>query len=125
MADTDTGEQLVGEPTDGVESGGGNPPPDLDDDLDLAGSTNVDPDPDADDDSQDDAGEQDPETFPREYVKKLRKESAGYRERAQQADTYAQRLHTALVAATGRLADRRHRRTHRTQTAFEVSPRRG
>jgi hypothetical protein len=38
-------------------------------------------------------------------VQQLRKESAGYRERAQQADALAQRLHAALVAATGRLAD--------------------
>ncbi|MCZ0731886.1 hypothetical protein OY187_27920 [Mycolicibacterium iranicum] len=57
-----------------------------------------------DDTTQDGDGDQ-PETFPREYVEKLRKESAGYRERAQQADQLAQRLHTALVAATGRLAD--------------------
>jgi hypothetical protein len=49
--------------------------------------------------------EEQPETFPREYVEKLRKESAGYRERAGQADQLAERLHTALVAATGRLAD--------------------
>lgn len=49
--------------------------------------------------------DQEPETFRREYVEKLRKESAGYRERAQQADQLAERLHTALVAATGRLAD--------------------
>lgn len=47
----------------------------------------------------------DAETFPREYVEKLRKESAGYRERAGQADAIAQRLHASLVAATGRLAD--------------------
>ncbi|GAB4082086.1 hypothetical protein [Modestobacter muralis] len=47
----------------------------------------------------------DPETFPRSYVEQLRQESAGYRTRAQQADTLAQRLHGALVAATGRLAD--------------------
>ncbi|WP_261623293.1 hypothetical protein [Nesterenkonia marinintestina] len=46
-----------------------------------------------------------PETFPRSYVEKLRDESARYRQRAQQADDYAQRLHTALTAATGRLAD--------------------
>lgn len=46
-------------------------------------------------------------TFPREYVESLRKESAGYRERAKLADErsdgLAARLHTALVAATGRL----------------------
>ena len=46
-----------------------------------------------------------PETFPREYVERLRRESAGYRERAQRADALAERLHGALVAATGRLAD--------------------
>jgi len=45
------------------------------------------------------------ESFPREYVEKLRKSEAGYRERAQRADTLAERLHGALVAATGRLAD--------------------
>lgn len=53
-----------------------------------------------------------PDTFPREYVEKLRRESAGYRERARQvdeveqrADELARRLHAALVAADGRLAD--------------------
>lgn len=46
-----------------------------------------------------------PDTFPREYVEKLRDESAKYRTRAQRADDLAQRLHVALVAATGRLAD--------------------
>lgn len=45
------------------------------------------------------------ETFPRSYVEKLRRESAGYRERATKGDTYAQRLHTELVRATGKLAD--------------------
>lgn len=47
------------------------------------------------------------ETFPRAYVDKLRKEAAGYRERAKRADDLAQRLHTSLVEATGRLADAR------------------
>lgn len=47
----------------------------------------------------------DAETFPRTYVEELRRESAKYRQRAQQADDLAQRLHGALVAATGRLAD--------------------
>lgn len=45
------------------------------------------------------------ETFPRSYVERLRRESAGYRERATKGDTYAQRLHTELVRATGKLAD--------------------
>jgi hypothetical protein len=46
-----------------------------------------------------------PDTFPRSYVERLRRESAGYRERAQIADTYAKRLHLELVRATGELAD--------------------
>lgn len=45
------------------------------------------------------------DTFPREYVEKLRAESAKYRQRAGRSDELATRLHTALVAATGRLAD--------------------
>ena len=49
--------------------------------------------------------ESDPETFPREVVADLRKENAKYRQRAQQADTYAKRLHLEMVKATGRLAD--------------------
>lgn len=53
----------------------------------------------------DDPGSDQPDTFPREYVEKLRKENAGYREKAKHADELAHRLHTALVAADGRLAD--------------------
>lgn len=49
--------------------------------------------------------EQEPETFPRKVVEDLRRENARYRERAQRADQLGQRLHTQLVAATGRLAD--------------------
>ncbi len=49
--------------------------------------------------------EPEPETFPREYVTQLRDESAKYRQRAQDRDQLAQRLHAALTAATGRLAD--------------------
>lgn len=52
------------------------------------------------------------ETFSRSYVEKLRKESAKYRDRAKQVDEItaerdglARRLHAALVAADGRLAD--------------------
>jgi dsRNA-specific ribonuclease len=48
---------------------------------------------------------EDPETFPREYVQKLRDESAKYRTKAGKADDLARRLHVALVTATGRLAD--------------------
>lgn len=57
----------------------------------------------ADADNLDD--QQEPETFPRSYVEELRQENGRYRQRAQQADQYAQRLHTELVRATGRLAD--------------------
>lgn len=49
--------------------------------------------------------EAEPETFPAKVVKDLRKENARYRERAQKADDLAQRLHVALVAQTGKLAD--------------------
>lgn len=48
-----------------------------------------------------------PETFPRDYVEKLRKENAGYRDKAKRADDLAHRLHASLVEATGRLADAR------------------
>lgn len=47
----------------------------------------------------------DAETFPREYVEQLRKENGKYRQRASEADSLANRLHTELVRATGRLAD--------------------
>lgn len=63
-------------------------------------------DPDAPEDTGDaEAPLEDGDTFPRTYVEKLRAESAKYRQRAQQADALAGRLQTALVAATGRLAD--------------------
>lgn len=51
----------------------------------------------------DESTEQD--TFPREYVEKLRKENASYREKAKRADDLAAQLHLARVTATGRLAD--------------------
>ena len=47
----------------------------------------------------------DPDVFPREVVEKLRQENGKYRQRAQHADTLANRLHTELVRATGKLAD--------------------
>ena len=55
------------------------------------------------DDSEQTDDEQD--TFPREYVEKLRDENAKYRQRAQKADDLAHRLHNALVTASGRLQD--------------------
>lgn len=47
----------------------------------------------------------DEDSFPRKYVEELRQENGKYRQRAQRADDLAQRLHAALVTATGRLAD--------------------
>ncbi|ALI26933.1 hypothetical protein XA26_30980 [Mycolicibacterium fortuitum] len=57
------------------------------------------------DSEENDENDADATTFSRTYVEKLRRENAGYRERASRADELAQRLHTALVAATGRMAD--------------------
>lgn len=45
------------------------------------------------------------ETFPKAYVDKLRKENAEARVKVKDRDDLAVRLHTALVAANGRLAD--------------------
>lgn len=42
------------------------------------------------------------DVFPREYVENLRRENSRYREKAKTAEA---RLHVALVAATGKLAD--------------------
>lgn len=68
-------------------------------DQPAAESSHADTDDDA---SHEDSGQ---DTFPRSYVEKLRRESQGYRERANRATEYAERLHTELVRATGRLAD--------------------
>jgi hypothetical protein len=61
----------------------------------------IDLNPEADEETTED----DPETFPKAYVVKLRDENAKYRQKAADRDDVAQRLHAALVAATGRLAD--------------------
>ena len=45
------------------------------------------------------------DSFPRRYVEQLRTENAKYRDRAKRADTLAQALYVARVAALGRLAD--------------------
>lgn len=57
------------------------------------------------DSEADETTEDEQDTFPREYVEKLRKENATYREKAKKAEVYAQELFNARVAATGRLAD--------------------
>lgn len=49
--------------------------------------------------------EDEPDTFPRAYVEKLRKENADARAKVKDRDDLAARLHTALAAADGRLAD--------------------
>lgn len=61
------------------------------------------PEADAQDVSEGTEDEQD--TFPREYVEKLRKESAGYRDKAKKVDEYAAALWALQVEHTGRLAD--------------------
>lgn len=53
----------------------------------------------------DQSDEREPDIFPRSYVEELRQENGKYRQRAQVGEAYAQRLHTELVRATGRLAD--------------------
>ncbi|PND58132.1 hypothetical protein CRM90_09095 [Mycobacterium sp. ENV421] len=58
-----------------------------------------------DDTAAEDITDENAETFPRSVVEKLRQENGRYRQRAHQADAYAQRLHTELVRSTGRLAD--------------------
>ena len=75
--------------------------------ADLAGDLNLsDPTGDsAHDRQQETTQEIQEDTFPREVVERLRQENGRYRQRAQQADTLAQRLHVELVRATGRLAD--------------------
>lgn len=59
-------------------------------------------------DSEDSTGEtpdEEPETFDRPYVEKLRREAAESRVKAKRADDLAAALWTARVTATGRLAD--------------------
>lgn len=55
--------------------------------------------------SGDEVSQAQPDTFPRAYVEQLRQENGRYRLRAERSDDLAKRLHTAQVAATGRLAD--------------------
>lgn len=55
--------------------------------------------------SEDDHLGDEPETFDRPYVEKLRREAAESRVKAKRADDLAAALWTARVTATGRLAD--------------------
>jgi len=52
-----------------------------------------------------DAPPDEPETFDREYVQKLRDEAAGHRVKAKRAEALSAALVTAQAAATGKLAD--------------------
>ena len=56
-------------------------------------------------DAQETQADEQGDTFPRAYVERLREENKRYRQRANDRDDLAQRLHTALVEASGRLAD--------------------
>lgn len=60
---------------------------------------------DAQDEQEDDGQDEQADTFPREYVEKLRKEAGDARTRAKRADDLAAALWAAQVAATGQLAD--------------------
>lgn len=52
-----------------------------------------------------DALQDDADTFPREYVEKIRREAAEARVKAKRAEDLAREVFTLRVAATGRLAD--------------------
>lgn len=68
--------------------------------------TEVQPEPASEADVSGDGTEnEEPDTFDRAYVEKLRQENGKYRQRAQRADDLAKRLHRALVEQTGRLQD--------------------
>lgn len=85
--------------------------------TELESDATVDTDTDGLNESSGDTDDENDDTatsFSRTYVEKLRRENAGYRERANRADELEQRLHTALVAATGRMADP-------TDLAFEAA----
>lgn len=56
------------------------------------------PEPDAEPDRADDDPDEDNDTFPREYVERLRRENKTYRDRAREAESTAWR---ALVESTG------------------------
>src|SRR5699024_4445508 len=78
---------------------------------DVVTDSDADTAPEVDDDAPD-AGDADTSTLDDEtrvHVQRLRKEAAGYRTRLRdaeaRADDLAGRLHTQMVAATGRLAD--------------------
>ncbi len=73
----------------------------------VVADPNPTPEPVGDGGAQGTGPEGDPDTFPRDYVEKLREESAKYRTKAQRADEAVSKLTTTMVASTtsGILAD--------------------
>lgn len=78
---------------------------DTEQDVEVQGDEDAPEAEDTDQDADDAEPDEDAETFSRPYVERLRRENQKYRDQARTADTLARRLHTALVAATGKLAD--------------------
>lgn len=85
---------------EGVEPG----VPDGQDDHAVDGSNHVDEEHGSQDGEVQEEKEE-PDTFDRSYVEKLRKESAKYRDKAKRTEELEKRLHRSLVAQDGRLAD--------------------
>lgn len=94
MDNTETTQEMTVDTTEIVDTAQEQEPPTP---LEVATAATGEDSPASDDAPQD--------TFPREYVEKLRKENATYRERAKRSDELAHRLFNSLVAADGRLAD--------------------
>lgn len=74
-------------------------------DISDATPDEVRPDRDTSEEPRNDRSDDEPDTFPRAYVEKLRRENADARSKVKDRDDLAARLHTALAAADGRLAD--------------------
>lgn len=105
-------EQLEEQPVEEIEEGGEIPHLEEREDAEAEETTTEPSEEDqapVDDEEADLQGHDDPDMFPRDYVKRLRKESGDYRGRAKTAEARVeeleQRLHAALVKADGRLAD--------------------
>jgi hypothetical protein len=102
MSDTDS----TGTGTDAESSTSSTPPTQGDSTTESGTPPAADTSASTDDGAADgDSVDENADTFPRSYVERLRRENANYREQASNATRFAQRLHTELVRATGRLAD--------------------
>jgi hypothetical protein len=73
--------------------------------LEVATGTDAPTDDDNAGESTTEVGNNEPESFPRSYVEKLRQESAEHRNKAKKVDQLSQRLVTAIVAKIGTLHD--------------------